>query len=206
MISALTGSVARMGAGSAHIDTGGVTYEVHVPLDVYAWLEAASPESVVRLFTVHHFGQDEQRLFGFRDEGRREFFLALRGLKGIGPALALSILSHLDGAALLTLCERGDVGALQRIPRIGKSTAEMIVFEIGRRLERWRRLLPGEAEKAKGTPAAAAGTEVELALLALVQLGYKEKEARSLLAKIESESNGEGQSASELIREALRRR
>ena len=205
MISAITGTVARLGASSVHIDTGGVTYEVHVPLDVYAWLESAGGVLEVRLHIVHHFGQDEQRLFGFRDEGRREFFLALRGLKGIGPALALSILSHLDGPALLLLCERGDVGSLQKIPRIGKSTAEMIVFEIGRRLDRWRRLLPIDPGGAKGgVTLAAIGTESELALLALVQLGYKEKEARSLLSQIEA-GNGE-LSASELIREALRRR
>lgn len=205
MISALSGTVARMGAASAHIDTGGVTYEVHVPLDVYAWLESQGPESAVRLYTVHHFGQDEQRLFGFRDEGRREFFLALRGLKGIGPALALSILSHVDGPALLALCAQGDVGALQKIPRIGKSTAEMIVFEIGRKMERWRKILPSDLPRGAepGQPERP-GSESELALLALVQLGYKEKEARTLIGQIESD--GGEHSASELIREALRRR
>ena len=206
MISAITGTVARTGVSSVHIDTGAVTYEVHVPLDVYAWLEAAKPDTTVRLHIVHHFGQDEQRLFGFRDEGRREFFLALRGLKGIGPALALSMLSHLDGPALLTLCERGDVTSLQKIPRIGKSTAEMIVFEIGRRLDRWRRLIPGDQGRDAGPAAvgSAPEKESELAALALVQLGYKEKDARALIAQVESDA--EEYSASELIREALRRR
>lgn len=206
MIAALRGKVARLGTSTVQLDVGGVFYELAVPLDVFAWLQALPAGEEVLLHVVHHFGQDDQRLFGFRAYGQRELFLAIRGLKGIGPALALSLLSHLDGNALLGICERKDTATLQKIPRVGKSTAELIVFEIGRRLERWRKIIAAPGQTPGGTTEVTEPVEgeVELALLALLQLGYKEKEARQVLAKVVGETPDIG--AADLIREALRRR
>lgn len=198
MISGISGTVKKFGPSTVHVDTGGVEYEVHVPLSVFEKLQM-EPEPRIYLHVYHHFYQDGQRLFGFLEAGQRELFSALLTLKGLGSALALSLLSHLDGPSLLQICEVGDVKSLTRIPRVGKSTAETIVFEIGRKKEKWRQLLAVTGtQPARG----AESSEEGLALEALLQLGYKENQARSVLDKVRKEKP-EMAGASELIKECL---
>lgn len=205
MISGISGRIRRFGVQRVYMDTGGLEYEVHVPLGVYDMLQKTRPETEVYLFIHHQFMQEEQRLFGFLDPAQREFFQALQNIKGLGTVLTLSLLSHLDGASLLQLCDRKDVTSLSRIPRIGKATAERLVFEIGRRRERFQQLLaaaelatPGAAGRVEPTPAG----EEELAFEALLQLGYKESQARKVLAQVLEQ--GDELNSSEMIREALR--
>ncbi len=203
MIAGLRGRVRRFGVQRVYLDAGGVEYEVHVPLGVYDLLQRQRPDAETHLYIHHQFTQEEQRLFGFLEVSQREFFRALQDIKGVGTVLTLSILSHLDGATLLALCDRKDVAGLSRIPRIGKATAERLVFEIGRRRERFQQLLA--ATRAPGTeaePRPPAGEE-ELAFEALLQLGYKEPQARKVIAQV-LEAAGKEVSSAEMIREALR--
>ncbi|MCB1317470.1 MAG: Holliday junction branch migration protein RuvA, partial [Leptospiraceae bacterium] len=183
MIAGLRGKIQRIGATRVYLDVTGVVYEIHVPLNVQAALKAGR-ESVF-LHIYHHFTDQEQRLYGFLDATQRDFFIALQNIKGLGTALALSILSHLEGAQLLELCARKDSAALTRIPRVGKTTAETIIFEVNRRRQKWEKVLNISMDAGLGRPADGFSDEMELAYQALLQLGYRDKEARAVLERLE---------------------
>jgi len=183
MISGLHGTIARFGPSRIYINTGGVEYEVHLPLNVFESLQKRSKDDAVSLYTYHQFQETEQRLFGFLDIAQRDFFVALIDVKGIGTGLALSILSHLKGSDLLALCERNDIVTLCKIPRIGKSTAETLVFEVNRRKDKWKHLLSTTA------PMESVSREEDFAIQALTaQLGYKENQVRAALEKLKKEA------------------
>ena len=194
MISGIQGTLVRLGASSAFVLAGGLEYEVHVPLSVYDALEKQGSGSDVHLFIHHHFSQEDQKLFGFADASEREVFRELIRLQGMGPALALSVLSHYDGPKLLSSCESGDVQGLTQIPRVGKKTAERLIFEITSRKERFRKLLAGQR---KGPPPE---TEQDLAREALLQLGYREAAIAEAFKKLDAKPR----TASEWIASSLR--
>lgn len=202
MISGIRGSIRRFGASTVHIEAGGVEYEIHVPLPVFNLLQRDPREGVIFLHVYHHFVQEEQRLFGFQTSEQRELFIALKSIKGLGTSLALSLLSHLDGPELLAVCERKDQETLCRIPRIGRRTAETVLFEINRRLDRWKKILLPTGDEGMSVPATES-PEQELACQALLQLGYREKEARAALRAVAAREDIPDR-ASELIRAALR--
>ncbi|MBX7057079.1 MAG: hypothetical protein K1X75_03365 [Leptospirales bacterium] len=203
MIAGLRGEVLGFGPARVFVLAGGVVYEVHTPLPALSTLQSAGIGSAAELEVYHHFAEYEQRLFGFLNRSDRELFIQLQNLKGVGVSLALSLLSHLDGASLLRLCGAGDLKALQRIPRVGKATAETLVFEVNRRADRWRKLISEPT-----APASALSGEQDLAFQALLQLGYKDKEAlRALQAAADSIGSEAAQrlAAADWIGEALRR-
>ncbi|MCB1326635.1 MAG: Holliday junction branch migration protein RuvA [Spirochaetales bacterium] len=201
MIAGLTGTVVGEGPGRIFLNVQSVEYELHVPLNVLAALQSVPTDEPVRLFVHHHFGESEQRLFGFLDPEQREFFVALQRIKGLGTGLALSLLSHLDGARLLEICATGDAAALKRIPRIGKTTAETLIFEINRRREKYEQLL---SVKSATKTTLQLSTQEELAHEALLQLGYREKEALAAIEKVQSQTGGQKHhTAADLIRLAL---
>ncbi len=209
MISGLRGTINRFGASKVYLDTGGVEYEVQIPLNVFSQLQNLVPSDNLFLHIHHQFMQDEQRLYGFLEVRQRNLFSALLTVKGLGSALALSLLSHLDGPALFDICERGDVKALTHIPRVGKSTAETLIFEINRKKESWKKMLFEETPPLESSVESASGEE-ELAFQALLQLGYKENQVRSTLQIMRKERDipgggGEETGAAEIIKEVLRR-
>ncbi|MEQ9363145.1 MAG: Holliday junction branch migration protein RuvA [Leptospirales bacterium] len=185
MIAGLRGKIQRFGAARVYLDVQGVEYEVHVPLSVQSVLQMQGVGGEVSLRIYHHITESDQRLFGFQAAAQREFFLALQGVKGLGTGLALSLMSHLEPAQFLDLCARKDVKALCHIPRVGKATAETLVFEVNRRKDKWSKLLlAGDAfgeqvagGKTRATTLVQLAEQEDLAVQALVQLGYKESEA-----------------------------
>ncbi len=201
MIAGLEGSVVRFGPSTAYINCSGVVYEVYVPLSVFQVLQGGMRDKPVYLHIYHQFYQDGQRLFGFLEAEQRELFAALQTIKGLGSTLALSILSHMDGRTLLSVCESGDVKALTKIPRVGKSTAETIAFEVGRKKEKWHNLILSTGGE-KAAPVSMASPEEEMAYEALVQLGYKEAQVKTAIEKIKK-SNNMPDNASDLIRICL---
>ncbi|MCR9143144.1 MAG: Holliday junction branch migration protein RuvA [bacterium] len=194
MIAGLRGKIQRFGAARVYLDVQGVEYEVHVPLSVQSVLQMQGIGSETSLRIYHHITDSDQRLFGFQAAAQREFFIALQTVKGLGTGLALSLMSHLEPAQFLDLCVRKDVKALCHIPRVGKATAETLVFEVSRRKDRWAKLLQagdGSAEsgagRGKGKTAlviADLSEQEDLAMQALVQLGYKESEAAGAIEKL----------------------
>jgi Holliday junction DNA helicase RuvA len=198
MISGLRGVVQRFGASRVYLLSGSVEYEVHVPLNVFEYLQQKK-DTEHFLHIYHLFTSEEQRLYGFLQFSQRELFGAILSLRGFGSVLALSVLSHLDLNGLLDLCERNDVAALSRIPRIGKKTAESLVFEVNQNRDRFRRLLDAEEKKLKRL---AADEEIELAGQALLQLGYRPAQIQKVLTLVRREVPAA--KAAELIRLSLR--
>ncbi len=200
MIAGLRGIIQRFGAARVYLDVQGVEYEVHVPLRVQSVLQLAGVGGEASLRIYHHITENDQRLFGFQEAAQREFFIALQSVKGLGTGLALSLMSHLEPAQFLDLCARKDVKALCHIPRVGKATAETLIFEVNRRKEKWSKLLlAGEAQAGAGVPAKKGavaalvelGEQEDLAVQALVQLGYKESEAAGAIEKLREQAAGD---------------
>ncbi len=198
MISGLRGRVNRLGASRVFLETAGVEYEVSVPLVTFEALQPHSGGGDVFLFIAHIFTQDGQKLYGFLEAEQRETFFGLIDIQGVGATLALSLLSHMDPGTLLRTCQTNDVKALSKIPRVGKKTAENLVFHISRSREKWEKLL-----RSPSTPASTPiETAEELALAALLQLGYRDNQVRSVLEKVRVE--GRATEAADIIHAALR--
>jgi Holliday junction DNA helicase RuvA len=168
---------------------GGVTYEIAVPLGVLEKLPA--PGSPIGLRTVLVVREDGWHLFGFDEDHERDIFQRLLGATGVGPRLALALVSSLGGARLVRAVKEGDLAALCTVPGIGKKTAERIVLELKDRLRDIA--VPGAA------PAASA--PAEQAIQALVNLGYPATDAERAVRTIVSD-RGTGDPV-DLIRGAL---
>jgi Holliday junction DNA helicase RuvA len=147
------------------VDVNGVGYEVSVPLSTYYGLGDAGSEIALRVHT--HVREDTLALYGFATPLEQALFERLIGVSGIGPKLALAVLSGIEPAELIRAIERQDLARLTAIPGVGKKTSERIVLELKDRLPR---LQPSPA----GGPSAAAEPPVlrDDLLSALINLGY----------------------------------
>lgn len=132
MIALLRGRLVEKGPNRVIVDVQGVGYEVHVPLSTYYHLGEDGAEVSLRVHT--HVREDALQLYGFLTERERQLFERLIGVSGIGPRLAVSVLSGMDTADLVAAVQAGDVGRLTRMPGVGRKTAERIVLELKDRL------------------------------------------------------------------------
>jgi Holliday junction DNA helicase RuvA len=164
-----------------------VGYEVEVPMSTYLGLPAVG--NGVRLRIHHVLREDASLLFGFATEAERGLFRALLKVNGVGPRVALAILSGISADAFRAAIATEDTAALTRIPGVGRKTAERLLVEMRDHFKD-ATALPG------AIPATLAPREE--ALHALLALGYKPQEAQRMLEKA-----GEGASTEELIRAAL---
>jgi len=166
MIGRLTGRLAAKAPDHVLLDVGGVGYQVHIQLSTFYELpEAEAPAS---LWIHTHVREDALALYGFLTERERTLFLLLLGVTGIGPRVALTVLSGIPPAELIAALRAQDVRRLVAVPGVGKKTAERMVLELAEKVAS----LPGEAP-AKA-PAAVAADDV---VSALVNLGYRKAEA-----------------------------
>lgn len=190
MIGSLRGSVIeRVPSGEVLVEVGGVGYRVHVPLPTLATLNSGTP---VFLFTHQHVREDALILYGFTTRDERDTFEALIGASGVGPKLALAILSVHPPAALRRIFLDDDADALTLVPGVGKRTAQRLLVECKTRLE-----LP-DVDLALGDGPSGPVTARAEVRAALTGLGYSEPEVRSVLSGLE------GESAETLLREALK--
>ena len=197
VISFLHGKLAEAGPTHVVVDCGGVGYAVFIPLSSYDKLPAKGGD--VRLLTHHHVVAHEgtQQLFGFVTPEEREMFLLLIGISGIGPKLAINILSSTSINALRAAIASGDTKSLSALRGIGKKTAERLVVELKDKLGA---TAPFETKGRAATPEEQKLTD---AVLALVSLGYKQMDAhKAVLAA--AEKGGPKASVEELVRAALR--
>jgi holliday junction DNA helicase RuvA len=132
MIAFLRGRVLEKQPNRIIVDVQGIGYELHVPLSTYYDVGDEGAEAALRVYT--HVREDALQLYGFLTDLERQLFERLIGISGIGPKLAIAVLSGVDSRDLVTAVQRGDVARLTAIPGIGKKTAERIVLELRDRL------------------------------------------------------------------------
>jgi Holliday junction DNA helicase RuvA len=200
MIVSLRGKLIESGVLRVVIESAGVGYEVNVPVTTAERLPKLGAE--VFLLIHHVFREDGQALYGFAVAEEREFFkLLVEKVSGVGPKMALNILSRLSLPILRDAIIRGDVALLSQCPGIGKKTAERLVMELKDKvgLE-----APGAVTMAAVAAAVSAPTPASDAVSALVALGFKpvdaDKGVRTAIAKL-----GPGATADQLVRAALGR-
>ena len=165
----LEGRLAETTPTRVVLDVGGVGYDVAVPLGTHP----ATSEGRTRLWTHLVVREDAQLLYGFADPETRAIFRLLLQVRGVGPALALGVLSSLREDELLAAILEEDVAALTRIKGVGKKTAEQILLDLRDKAPRHL-----QADPAVLTPKAPAASSLEDAVVALLSIGYSEKEAR----------------------------
>ena len=170
MIAFLRGRVLDKQPNRIIVDVQGVGYELHVPLSTYYDIGEEGSEVSVRVYT--HVREDALQLFGFLTELERQLFERLISINGIGPKLAIAVLSGLDPRELVAAVQRGDVARLVTIPGVGKKTAERIVLELRDRLQQLA--VPVAASTTPGT--GADRLRIDL-VSALQNLGYHRPQA-----------------------------
>lgn len=197
MIGRLQGILLEKQAPELLIDVQGVGYEVQAPLSTFAML--GSTGSPVVLYTHLAIREDAHQLYGFSDKSQRTLFRTLIKVSGVGPKLALAILSGMDVNAFAACVHAEDVTALTRLPGVGKKTAERLIVEMKDRLKEWQAPAPlwAMADHAEKQSLDMLIAEAESALVAL---GYKPQEAAKMLLKVAPQCT----SAEEMIRQALR--
>ncbi len=192
MIGQLRGRLAEKRPNQVLVDVGGVGYLVQVPLSTYAALGELHTEVTLLIHT--HMREDALALFGFVSSREKHFFELLLSASGVGPSLALKILSGMSVEELVPAIRGGDLVRLTRIPGVGRKTAERIVVELKDKLE----AVAIESER----PAAASPAGVEADVVsALVNLGYDAHAAEDAAAEAKRET-GAG-NFEKLLRAAL---
>ncbi|MGH8255500.1 MAG: Holliday junction branch migration protein RuvA [Steroidobacteraceae bacterium] len=195
MIGSLAGVLTSKAPPHLLLEVGGVGYELEAPMSTFYELPAVGER--VRLLTHLVVREDAQMLYGFGSDAERALFRHLLKVSGIGPRIALAILSGVTGAAFAQAVQEQDVATLTRIPGVGRKTAERLIVEMRDRLAP----LQGTAlAPAAGAHVPGHGAEAE-AYSALVALGYRPQEATRLLQG--TGGDGGAQTTEELIRRAL---
>jgi holliday junction DNA helicase RuvA len=174
MIGQLRGRLAEKRPNLVLVDVGGVGYLVQVPLSTYAALGELHTEVTLLIHT--HVREDALALFGFVSAREKHLFELLISASGVGPALALKILSGMSVEELVPAIRGGDLVRLTKIPGVGRKTAERIVVELKDRLE----AVAVETEKPMAT--SPAGVEADV-VSALVNLGYETRAAEDAAAE-----------------------
>ena len=178
MIALLRGVLLEKHPNQAVVDVSGVGYDVTIPVSTYSHLPETGAEVRLRIHT--HVREDALMLFGFLTQDEKGLFERLISVSGIGPKIALGILSGIPAADLITSVRRGEVERLVRIPGVGKKTAERMVLEL-------RDKMPApsgeEAAPAPGAPSAALTAVEQDVLSALLNLGCARPAAETAVRK-----------------------
>jgi len=182
------------------VDVSGVGYEVQVPMTTLFQLPQLGDEvSLVTHFVVR---EDAQLLYGFIDERDRRLFRQLIKVSGVGPKLALTILSGMDSSSFARCVQRDDISSLVALPGVGKKTAERLLVEMRDKLKDWFGSDEAQVSLVTGgedrVPAANNVADAEGALIAL---GYKPQEASRMVAAVNDDCVA---SSEDLIRRALK--
>ena len=172
MIALLRGRLHEKHPGTVILEVNGVGYQVHVPLSTYYDLGEAGTEIALRVHT--HVREDQLALYGFASALEQRIFERLIAVSGVGPRMAIGILSGIAPDELVRAVSTGDLGRLTRIPGIGKKTAERISLELK---DRFAELVPGAS-----AGDARAGLKADL-VSALLNLGYQRGAAEQAIER-----------------------
>jgi holliday junction DNA helicase RuvA len=198
VIGRLRGSLVEKQPPHLIIDVNGVGYELEVPMTTLYRLPAVG--ETLTLHTHLVVREDAQLLYGFADKRDRQLFRELIRLNGVGPKLALALMSGLEVDELVRCVQAQDTSVLVKVPGVGKKTAERLLVELKDRFKAWE-TLPGlsgfSIEPSAELPVSNAESD---ALSALLSLGYKPQEASRAVAAVKED----GLSSEDLIRRALK--
>lgn len=197
MIGRLQGILLEKHAPELLLDVQGVGYEVTASLTTFAALGNIGEPAT--LFTHMVVREDAQLLYGFIDKTERTLFRTLIKVNGVGPKMAITILSGMDAHSFAACIQNEDMHSLTKLPGVGKKTAERLIVEMRDRLKEWQTQAPlwAAVDAAEHDSTQSILLEAEQAL---ISLGYKPAEAAKMLNKVANQ----GSSAEELIRLALR--
>jgi holliday junction DNA helicase RuvA len=198
MIAQVSGTLLSKELDRVEIMTpGGVAYELAIPLGVYETLPR--PGDPVMLHTHLVVKEDAWQLFGFSTTFERRVFQRVLNAKGVGPALALGLLSTLSAERVVRALRDKDIATLQSVPRVGRKKAEQLILDLADKLDDLQvSSSPGSPRDAR----ASGGAGAEDAVRALVSLGYSAHDAERAVRQAIDAGEG-GASAAELIRSAL---
>jgi Holliday junction DNA helicase RuvA len=197
MISQITGKLLTKDLDRVEVMTpGGVGYELTIPMGVYETLPR--PGEVCTLFTYLVVKEDAWHLFGFSSAFERRVFQRVLDAKGVGPALAIGMMSALSAERLVRAIREKDVATLQGAPRVGRKKAEQLILDLAEKMDDLMPAVGSRLSAIGETPAPVA----EDAVRALVSLGYGAPDAERAV-KAALDSGGPAMSAPDLIREAL---
>lgn len=195
MIARLRGTIVSRTATDVVLETGGVGYQVSIPLSTAEALEGVKGEAI--LFTHLHVREDAFLLYGFATETEREAFRILLSVNGVGPKVALGVLSGIRVPELRAAVARGDAGLLATLPGVGRKTAERLIMEL-------RGRLGDAADRGSALPATSAQARARSeAIVALMALGHSRPGAEKAVRAAAAEVPGADLPVEELVRRAL---
>ena len=194
MISRLTGILAAKRAPQILIDCSGVGYEADVSMTTYYQLPEVGEQ--VSIWTHLLVKEDSHSLIGFTAEQERRLFRQLIRINGVGPKMALTILSGIDDQQFARCIANNDIAMLTRLPGVGKKTAERLIIEMRDKIESLISDMPEPLVSAAGH------SIVSEAIEALEALGYKSTDAEKMINRVQLQGEAPG-SASQLIKKAL---
>jgi Holliday junction DNA helicase RuvA len=180
LIARLTGKLAQKLPNSVIIDVGGVGYEVTIPVSTF--YELGEPGSDVTLKIHTHVREDALQLFGFRSGTEKELFTRLTSVSGVGPKLAITMLSGLPAAELIKAIQSDDLARLTTIPGVGRKTAERVVVELRDKLSALAAEAGGLVAAGAGEPAGDVVSVRDDTIAALLALGYPKPLAERAVA------------------------
>jgi Holliday junction DNA helicase RuvA len=199
MIGRIRGTLVYKQPPDILVDVGGVGYDIQVPMSTLFQLPALGAD--VTLLTHFVVREDAQLLYGFVDERDRALFRQLVKVSGVGPKLALTILSGMDAVAFARCVERDDLSALVALPGVGKKTAERLLVEMRDKLKHLLGQWAGADTGPVADPYMAPSDHVADAEGALIALGYKPAEAARMIAAVNDDNAMDSEA---LIRRALK--
>jgi len=191
VIGQVSGTLVHKQPPQLMVDVRGIAYELEAPMTAFYNLPEVGAS--VSLYTHLAIRDDAHLLFGFTDRRQRDLFRMLLKTSGVGPRVALAILSGLTADDLVACISAGDIAQLTRVPGIGRKTAERLVIELRDRLD--------DIGDSGTDPSGAGLTPQQDAISALVALGYRPAEAGRAVRSVDAQS---GSAVESLIREALK--
>ncbi|MCH4160198.1 MAG: Holliday junction branch migration protein RuvA [Bifidobacterium sp.] len=178
MIGLLSGTIASVEASIALLEVSGVGYEVHMPAGDLASLHAGSS---ARVYTTMNVSQDAITLFGFLSKSSKMLFIRLQKVSGIGPKVALSLLSTLRPDQLIAAIEAGDATALSKAPGLGRKGAQKIILDLAGRLD-----LPERNTTDRDNNLDSGSQQV---VQGLISLGWQARDAERAVQQVSQEGN-----------------
>ena len=197
MIGRLVGEIIYKKPPQILLDVNGVGYEVEAPMTTFYELPDAGNKVI--LLTHMIVREDAQLLYGFASENERGMFRHLIRINGVGPKLALTILSGISASELARCVKDHDVTALVKLPGVGKKTAERLIVELADRIKDIAPSIAQSEASTQNKTDSTSGSAVNEAESALIALGYKPQEASRMVTNVDAQ----GRTSEEIIRLAL---